>query len=97
MIGTGASHSVNDFLLATMAAMADLGPAANVPQTVDEWVEINPQFLRVGEIHDLRADARLANVELNWKPQVGFTQLVRMMVGTDLALARGNRRRRNVL
>ena len=27
---------------------------------MEEWVEINPQFLRTGEIHDLRADARLA-------------------------------------
>jgi GDPmannose 4,6-dehydratase len=72
-----------------MAAMAELGPAANVPQSVEEWVEVNPQFLRTGEIHDLRADARLANVELNWKPKVGFTQLVKMMLESDLAIARG--------
>ena len=89
VIGTGTSHSVSDFLHATMAAMAELGPAANVPQSVEEWVEVNPQFLRTGEIHDLRADARLANVELNWKPKVGFTQLVKMMLESDLAIARG--------
>ena len=32
VIGTGASDSVNDFLLATMAAMADLGLLAMFPR-----------------------------------------------------------------
>ncbi|MGO8787123.1 MAG: GDP-mannose 4,6-dehydratase [Terriglobia bacterium] len=89
IIGTGVSHSVADFLHAIMAAMAEIGPSSNVPQSVEEWVEINPQFLRTGEIHDLRADARRARVELGWQPAVDFQQLVRMMLKSDLAIARG--------
>jgi GDPmannose 4,6-dehydratase len=88
VIGTGVSHSVSDFLLETMAAMRELGPSGNVPQAIDEWVEISPQFLRTGEIHDLRADARRARTELGWQPKVDFKQLVRMMLESDLAAAR---------
>jgi len=88
VIGTGVSHSVSDFLLEIMAAMRELGPASNVPRSVEEWVEVNPQFLRTGEIHDLRADARLARAELGWQPGVDFKQLVRMMLESDLASAR---------
>ena len=89
VIGTGVSHSVSDFLTEIMAAMGELGPAANVPRTVEEWVEVNPQFLRTGEIHDLRADARRAQRALGWQPAVDFKQLVRMMLESDLAAARG--------
>jgi GDPmannose 4,6-dehydratase len=89
VIGTGVSHSVSDFLVEIMAAMRELGPSGNVPQSVEEWVEINPQFLRTGEIHDLRADARRARQELDWQPTVDFKQLVRMMLESDLAIARG--------
>lgn len=89
IIGTGISHSVSDFLQEIMAAMHALGPSSNAPQSVEEWVEINPQFLRTGEIHDLRADARLAHAELGWQPVVDFKQLVRMMLESDLAIARG--------
>jgi GDPmannose 4,6-dehydratase len=72
-----------------MAAMRELGPAGNVPQSVEEWEEVNPQFLRTGEIHNLRADARRARAELGWQPTVDFKQLVRMMFESDLAAARG--------
>jgi GDPmannose 4,6-dehydratase len=89
IIGTGGSHSVADFVQATMAAMAEIGPAANVPATVEEWVEVNPQFLRTGEIHDLRADASRARAELKWQPAVGFKQLVKMMLESDVEIARG--------
>jgi GDPmannose 4,6-dehydratase len=88
IIGTGVSHSVSDFIRATMSAMGEMGPARNVPGSIEEWVEINPQFLRTGEIHDLRADARRARAELGWEPVVNFKQLVRMMLESDLAAAR---------
>jgi GDPmannose 4,6-dehydratase len=89
IIGTGTSHSVADFLHAIMAAMAEIGPSVNVPQSIEEWVEVNPQFLRTGEIHDLRADSTLARRDLGWQPTVGFQQLVQMMLESDLKSARG--------
>jgi GDPmannose 4,6-dehydratase len=88
VIGTGVSHSVANFLQATVAAMAGIGSTSSVLPSVEEWVEVNPQFLRSGEIHDLRADARMARVDLGWQPTVEFKQLVRMMLESDLAIAR---------
>jgi GDPmannose 4,6-dehydratase len=88
VIGTGVSHSVSDFILEIMAAMRDIGPATQVPQSVEEWVEISPKFLRTGEIHDLRADARMASQDLGWQPTVDFKRLVKMMLESDLAAAR---------
>ncbi len=86
VLGTGVSKSVSDFLGEAISAMGELGKA---PESLGEWVEINPRFFRTGEIHDLRADARLARQELGWQPTVDFKQLVRMMVESDLAIARG--------
>jgi GDPmannose 4,6-dehydratase len=88
VIGTGVSHSVADFLAEVMTAMGELDARGNVPHSIEEWVEVSPQFLRTGEIHDLRADARLAGRELGWQPTVDFKRLVRMMLESDLAAAR---------
>jgi GDPmannose 4,6-dehydratase len=89
VIGTGVSHSVSDFIQETMVAMRECGSLNNVPHSMEEWVEINPQFLRTGEIHDLRADASLARADLRWQPAVDFKRLVRMMLDSDVAVARG--------
>lgn len=88
IIGTGVSHSVADFLQATMLAMTELCPSVPVPQSMEDWVEVNPQFLRTGEIHDLRADARRARQDLGWQPSVDFQLLVKMMLESDLEAAR---------
>ena len=86
VIGTGASHSVEDFLQQVLAELKRITGSAEVP-SVSEWVEIDPKFLRTGEIHDLRADAALAREQLGWQPSVDFAQLVRMMVEADIASA----------
>ena len=85
VLGTGVSHSVSDFLKECLQIMSELGTA---PESIEEWVEINPLFLRTGEIHDLRADAKLARKDLGWAPSVDFKKLVRMMVESDYAIAR---------
>ncbi len=85
VLGTGVSHSVSDFLNESIQVMSELGTG---PQSIEEWVEINPLFLRTGEIHDLRADANLARKELGWVPAVDFKKLVGMMIESDYAIAR---------
>ncbi len=50
---------------------------------MNEYVEVDPKLFRTGEIHDLRGDASLAQQVLNWKPEVDFGGLVRMMVESD--------------
>jgi GDPmannose 4,6-dehydratase len=88
VVGTGVSHSVKDFLQRVLVALKELGYGESAPKSIEEWVEIDPQFLRSGEIHDLQADTALARNELGWQPTVDFKGLVRMMVEADLAGAR---------
>lgn len=92
IIGTGVTHSVSDFVLETMAAMRELAPANHVPESLEQWVEVNPQFVRTGEIRDVRADAQAARSELGWEPTLPFQGLVREMLRADLAAAQAARR-----
>ncbi|TAM79847.1 MAG: GDP-mannose 4,6-dehydratase [Acidobacteria bacterium] len=87
VVGTGISHSVEDFVRQTLKELSAICGTADVP-VFEDWVEVDPRFLRTGEIHDLRADPSLAQKEFGWKPATDFVQLVRMMVRSDLALGR---------
>lgn len=87
VIGTGTSHSVEDFVRQVLEELHRISGGDNVP-SIEDWVEVDPHLLRTGEIHDLRADASLAHKELDWQPTVDFPQLVRMMVEADFAHAR---------
>jgi len=76
VIGTGESHSVKEFV---EAAFAHAGL---------DWKEhvcIDKRYFRPAEVDDLRADATRARTKLGWEPQVGFRDLVRMMVDADTA------------
>ena len=87
VIGTGTSHSVEEFLRQVMMELHRVAGGAGVP-SIEDWVEVDSHLLRTGEIHNLRADATLAREELGWHPSVDFPQLVRMMVEADVASAR---------
>jgi GDPmannose 4,6-dehydratase len=49
-----------------------------------EFVRTDPGFVRPAEIDRLVGDASLARRELGWEPVVGFEELVRRMVRSDL-------------
>jgi len=87
VIGTGTSHSVEDFVRQTLMELHQISGGVDVP-SVEDWVEVDSHLLRTGEIHDLRADASRAREELGWQPTVDFPHLIRMMVEADLASAR---------
>jgi GDPmannose 4,6-dehydratase len=57
----------------------------------EDHVVIDPQFMRPAEVDLLIGDPGKARDVLGWKPQVGFDELVRMMVDADLAALRQNR------
>lgn len=79
VIATGVSHSVREFL---ELAFAEVGL---------DWrphVEIDESYLRPTEVDELRGDAAKAREVLGWRPKVALPLLVRMMVGSDLQLAR---------
>ena len=76
VIATGISHSVKDFL---KIAFKHIG--------IDNWedyIEINPQFLRPAEVDVLCGNAIKATVKLNWIPKTNFKTMVETMVNEDI-------------
>jgi GDPmannose 4,6-dehydratase len=78
VIATGETHSVREFL--------DVA-AQPIGLPVHDRVVVDPQYFRPAEVDLLLGDASKAQKKLNWKPKVGFRQLVTMMVDADLELA----------
>ena len=50
-----------------------------------EFVKLDPRFMRPAEVDLLVGDPSKAKRQLGWEPEVGFRQLVEMMVAADLA------------
>jgi GDPmannose 4,6-dehydratase len=75
VVATGKTHSVRQLLdLAFGHAGLDYR----------NHIEVDPQLLRPAEVFHLRGDYEKARLELGWEPQVGFEQLIGMMVESDL-------------
>jgi GDPmannose 4,6-dehydratase len=77
VIATGESHTVQEFCEAAFAH-ADL-----------DWrryVLVDTGYYRPAEVDELCGDASKARVQLSWKPQTGFADLVHLMVDADIAL-----------
>jgi GDPmannose 4,6-dehydratase len=83
VVATGQTHTVQK-LVETAFAAVDLDWRPYVKQ--DE------RFMRPAEVDLLVGDPAKARKELGWEPEVGFEELVRMMVDADLERLRGVRR-----
>ena len=57
-----------------------------------DHVVVDEQFFRPAEVDLLIGDPTKAQSDLGWKPEVGFEDLVRMMVDADLAALRRSQR-----
>jgi GDPmannose 4,6-dehydratase len=77
VIATGETHSVEDFLTLAFerAGLGDWRP----------YVRQDPKFFRPAEVDLLIGNPAKAKAQLGWQPEVGFDQLVTMMVEHDLA------------
>jgi len=78
VVGTGVSHSVEDFLYEAAAV------ASIAPEWVAKHVETDPRLTRTQEIHSMRANNEKIRRVLGWEPQVDFKQLVKMMVDAEI-------------
>ena len=77
VIGTGESHTVEDFVSEAFSyAGLDW----------KEHVEIDPKYYRPTEVDFLQADISKAKKVLGWEPKVRFHELIRIMVDADLEL-----------
>jgi GDPmannose 4,6-dehydratase len=82
VVATGERRSVRAFLETTFGLL-DL-----------DWqkhVQIDARYLRPAEVPILQGDFSKARSRLGWKPKISFDELVRMMVESDLELARQER------
>ena len=77
VIATGETHSVDEFLTLAFekAGLGDFRP----------YVKHDPKYFRPAEVDLLIGDPSKAEKKLGWKREVGFDQLVDMMVKHDIA------------
>ena len=79
VVATGETHSVEEFLEEAFS---------HVDLNWQDFVEIDPKYLRPAEVDLLIGDASKARTELGWEPKTTFRDLVRLMVDADLASVR---------
>jgi GDPmannose 4,6-dehydratase len=83
VIATGETHSVREFVeLAFGFAGLDW----------KKHVVVDKAFYRPAEVHLLMGDYSKARKKLGWKPKVGFKDLVRMMVDSDIKRIKDRRK-----
>lgn len=82
VIATGQTHSVGEFAEAAFR---------HVGLDWKQFVEIDDRYKRPTEVDVLQGDSSKARRALGWQPRVGFSELVKMMIEHDWALAREER------
>jgi GDPmannose 4,6-dehydratase len=87
VVATGECHSVQEFVDLAFNA---LGLRSS------EYVRVDPQFFRPSEAKELRGDASKARARLGWRPTTSFSDLVSMMVASDVQRAARERRLQNL-
>lgn len=75
VVATEQAHSVKDFVKAAFEV---------VDLDWEKYVEIDERFKRPAEIYSLVGDASKAKAKLGWQPKVSFSELVKIMVESDL-------------
>ncbi len=76
VVATGIAHSVRDLVEVAFA---------RVGLDWQQYVRVDPAFLRPAEVDHLIGDPAKARTVLGWHPSVDFKALVEMMVDADLA------------
>jgi GDPmannose 4,6-dehydratase len=82
VVATGRTHSVRQLL---EEAFGRLG------LDYRDHVEVDQQYLRPADVDQLVGDATKARGKLGWSPEVGFEELVQMMVQHDVSLLESSR------
>jgi GDPmannose 4,6-dehydratase len=80
VIATGETHTVRECV---EIAFDEAGVGAD---KVDQYVRIDPQFLRPAEVDQLIGSPAKAKADLGWEPETSFEELIRLMTRADLEL-----------
>ncbi len=75
VIASGETHSVRKFLEIAFS---------HVGLNYEDYVVIDPEFIRPAEVELLLGNPAKAKAQLGWQPKVSFEQLVTMMVDADM-------------
>jgi GDPmannose 4,6-dehydratase len=75
VVGTGETHSVQEFVEEAFGY---------VNLDWKKCVEIDPRYYRPTEVSDLRADTSKAKRKIGWMAEVGYHDLVKIMMDSDL-------------
>jgi len=81
VVATGIAHSVRDLVEVAFA---------RVGLDWQQYVRVDPAFLRPAEVDHLIGDPTKARSVLGWRPSVDFRGLVEMMVDADMARLAGS-------
>lgn len=79
VIATGEAHSVKEFCKVAFE---------HVGLNYEDYVKVDQKFFRPAEVQHLLGDATKAQKVLGWKPEVGFEQLVKIMVDNDMKIVK---------
>lgn len=98
VLATGETHTVREFCECAFSragiSLAFRGNGVDEvgvdTATGKEIIAVDPRYFRPTEVDLLIGDASKARTQLGWTPQVGFTDLVNMMMDADLAALRAN-------
>jgi GDPmannose 4,6-dehydratase len=75
VIATGEAHSVRDLVQVAFN---------HVGLDWEQYVVIDPEFMRPAEVDLLIGDATKSKKELGWEPKVSFSEMIQMMVDADI-------------
>ena len=83
VIATGTSRTIGEFCEIAFA---------HVGLDWRQYVVVDERFMRPAEVYTLLGDATKAREKLGWAPEVGFEEMVRQMVDSDLEQVANQRR-----
>jgi len=83
VVATGEAHTVREFCERAFACL---------DMDYRKYVEIDPRYLRPTEVDYLLGDPSKARTRLGWKAKTSFADLVKLMIESDLDLARREQR-----
>jgi GDPmannose 4,6-dehydratase len=100
VLATGEAHSVREFVQHAFAVVGrpirwrgqGLDEVGIDEASGKELVKVDPRYFRPTEVDTLLGDASKARSKLGWKHKVGFEELVKEMVTSDLNVARAGTR-----
>ena len=103
VLATGENHSIREFVELAFAQVGrriewsgqgldEIGRDARTGQAL---VAVDPRYFRPTEVEQLIGDPSKANQKLGWRHEVGFEDLVREMVASDLETVKRDSWRRN--